>query len=241
MSDEIVQLNIGGHVYTSSRFTLTRFPKSMLGTMFSDQKSLTQDKDGQYWIDGNGEMFCYVLDFLRRGCLMLPEHFEDFDLLEKEADFYKIPELIRAIRRKKGKESGSQLNNDIVSGEYIAVEYYMPSHFPEQKVHISGPRIWIEKLCEQFHAYSRLDKDGNKVQIHYTFSDAHFVISPYNQYHLPQTVLMQEIMNMGFRVHNTMPDYQELDYNNVKQWFIKDKESSQHNAGLPAIKDKERS
>ena len=33
---------------------------------------------------------------------------------------------------------------------------------------------------------------------------------------------MQEIMNMGFRVHKTMPDYDELDPDKVKQQFVKD-------------------
>ena len=221
--DEIVKLNIGGCIYTSSRFTLTRYPNSMIGAMFSQQKPLAKDKDGNYWIDGNGEMFQYVLDFLRRGCLMVPETFTDFDLLEKEAEFYKMPELIKAVKSKKGyKDGGIMPSNDVVKGEYIAVEYYMPNQFADQKVHISGPRVWIEKLLQRFQAYSRRDKHGNQVEIYYTFSDAHFVISPYNQFHLPQTVLMQEIMSMGFRVHNTMPNYNELDPDNVKQWFVKD-------------------
>ncbi len=223
-SNEIVSLNIGGCVYTSSRFTLSRYPKSLFVSLFDDEKDWTKDKDGQYWIDGNGEMFRYVLDFLRRGSLVVPDDFKDFDLLEKEADFYKLPEMTKAIHDKKGNNTVGQHNTDIEQGEYIAVEYYMPNRAPDQKVHISGPRVWIEKLCERFQAYSYRDKHGNKLQIHYTFSDAHFVISPYNKFHLPQTVLMQEIMNMGFRVHNTMPDYQELDPNNIKQWFIKDKE-----------------
>ena len=75
----IIKLNVGGSIFTTTRSTLTRYPNSMLGAMFSERMPTTKDKEGNYWIDGNWDVFRYVLDFLRRGYLMLPGNFNGFD------------------------------------------------------------------------------------------------------------------------------------------------------------------
>lgn len=99
MSDEVVTLNVGGMLYTTTRATLTKYTDSMIGTMFSGHYVPTAfDQQGNYFIDRDGFMFRHVLNFLRSGQLCLPQGFKDFDLLEAEADFYQIPSLICAIK-----------------------------------------------------------------------------------------------------------------------------------------------
>jgi hypothetical protein len=99
MSDEVVTLNIGGVMYTTTRSTLTKYPDSMLGAMFGGQFVPTAcDNQGNYFIDRDGYMFRHILNFLRTVRLCLPQGFKDFDLLEAEADFYQIPALIVAIK-----------------------------------------------------------------------------------------------------------------------------------------------
>ena len=56
---ELVKLNVGGYIYTTSRSTLTNYPDSMLGAMFSGRMETSKDKDDNYWIDANGQMFRY--------------------------------------------------------------------------------------------------------------------------------------------------------------------------------------
>lgn len=107
--DEVVTLNVGGVLYTTTRSTLTKHQDSMLAAMFSGQYIPTAaDQQGNYFIDRDGYMFRHVLNFLRSDRLCLPQGFKDFDLLEVEADFYQIPALILAIRQMRGSSKHRQ-------------------------------------------------------------------------------------------------------------------------------------
>ena len=93
----IVDLNVGGHLYTTSLSTLTRFPESMLGAMFSGRYPVLRDSRGNFFIDRNGAMFGYVLDYLRSLKLSLASNFQEHEKLRDEADFYQVPGLVEAV------------------------------------------------------------------------------------------------------------------------------------------------
>ncbi|XP_077868645.1 uncharacterized protein LOC144359381 [Saccoglossus kowalevskii] len=95
--DVIVNLNVGGKVYTTSRSTLTRFPDSMLSAMFRGELSTKTDRHGNVFIDRDGELFRFVLNFLRNSKLVLPQDFKELSLLAIEADFYQITEFSDAV------------------------------------------------------------------------------------------------------------------------------------------------
>lgn len=98
-SVEIITLNVGGTIYTTARSTLLQFGDTMLGAMFSGRHhTLSKDKNGNLFIDRDGPMFRHVLNFLRTGRLTLPGDFKDHDMLEAEADFYGIDQLVDAVR-----------------------------------------------------------------------------------------------------------------------------------------------
>ncbi|XP_062396649.1 BTB/POZ domain-containing protein KCTD6 [Sardina pilchardus] len=92
-----VTLNVGGHLYTTTMSTLQRYPDSMLGGMFRGDLPTTRDVQGNYFIDRDGTLFRYVMNFLRTSELILPVNFREMDLLRKEADFYQIEPLIQAL------------------------------------------------------------------------------------------------------------------------------------------------
>ncbi|KAG7228202.1 hypothetical protein INR49_013365 [Caranx melampygus] len=92
-----VTLNVGGHLYTTSLSTLQRYPDSMLGAMFRGDFPTTRDSQGNYFIDRDGTLFRYILNFLRTSELTLPVDFTETDLLRKEADFYQIEPLIQCL------------------------------------------------------------------------------------------------------------------------------------------------
>ncbi|XP_072016983.1 BTB/POZ domain-containing protein KCTD6-like [Amphiura filiformis] len=96
--DEIVTLNVGGHVYTSSLSTLTKDRESMLGAMFSGEMSSRKDNQGNYVIDRDGKLFRYVLNFLRSSKLLLPDDFKELDMLGEEAEFYQIKGMVDAVK-----------------------------------------------------------------------------------------------------------------------------------------------
>ena len=100
-NDEIVRLNVGGTKYVTMKSTLRKYPESMLGSMFNGHISLPEDKNGYYFIDRCAHIFEHVLQFLRCGKLLLPEGFNELDLLQIEANFYQIKELISAVAHRK--------------------------------------------------------------------------------------------------------------------------------------------
>ena len=97
MSGDIVGLNVGGSVYRTTVATLTRYPRSMLGAMFSDDMPKTTDQDGNYFIDRDGSLFQYVLNFLRSPELPQIDDQRLLSQLAVEADFFQIEPMIQAV------------------------------------------------------------------------------------------------------------------------------------------------
>ena len=67
----------------------------------SRQKQRYEDGDGYYFIDRCGHIFQYILQFLRSGELILPKGFCEMELLQEEANFYQIEDLISTIQNHK--------------------------------------------------------------------------------------------------------------------------------------------
>ncbi|UJR15496.1 hypothetical protein I4U23_002439 [Adineta vaga] len=68
LSDDIIELNIGGEKMTTLRSTLTAVPNSKLSSMFSKdnaKRMLPLDKQGAVFFDYNPLYFSYLLDQLR--------------------------------------------------------------------------------------------------------------------------------------------------------------------------------
>ncbi|XP_061106087.1 BTB/POZ domain-containing protein KCTD12-like [Conger conger] len=96
---EIVELNVGGQVYITRYSTIISFPDSLLAEMFTckSNKGLARDTKGRFFVDRDGFLFRYVLDYMRDRQLQLPEHFPERARLQREAEFYKLPELAKML------------------------------------------------------------------------------------------------------------------------------------------------
>ena len=97
----ILNLNVGGIVYTTTLKTITGDPKSLLGRMFSGTHEVACDSKGNYFIDRDGSLFRHVLNFLRTRELCLPQPFDEFEQLSAEAEFYQVGDLIKAIQTRR--------------------------------------------------------------------------------------------------------------------------------------------
>jgi BTB/POZ domain-containing protein KCTD8/12/16 len=119
--DRIVELNIGGIKYTTQLRTLCRDANSDLYKWFQSQSGnldspgvvssssvslrgnsataspLLKDTKGRYFIDRDGSYFRYILDYLRQDALELPESFQDYAALRREATFYGLQGLVQQI------------------------------------------------------------------------------------------------------------------------------------------------
>ena len=67
MSTDIVELNVGGVLITTSRKTLCRYPGTKLDRWFAKEGEsvLPRDAQNRYFIDRDGELFRHLLNALR--------------------------------------------------------------------------------------------------------------------------------------------------------------------------------
>jgi BTB/POZ domain len=89
---DVVTLNVGGQVFTTTIHTLTKESDSMLASMFSGRFPLREDTNGNVFIDREGSYFDKVLNYLRDGDLAL-QYPRDKTLclaLMREADYYQL-------------------------------------------------------------------------------------------------------------------------------------------------------
>ena len=91
----IVELNVGGVFYTTSRETLAKEAGSLLAKMAYGE-DVVKDAKGRLFIDRDGVLFRYVLDYLRTQALALPDAFRERERLKQEAIYYKLPGLAEA-------------------------------------------------------------------------------------------------------------------------------------------------
>ncbi|KAJ8335703.1 hypothetical protein SKAU_G00390450 [Synaphobranchus kaupii] len=96
---EVVELNVGGQVYVTKHSTLVSVPDTTLHAMFSRHplKDLPRDSRGRFFIDRDGFLFRYVLDFLRDKQLVLPDHFPEKDRLQREAEHFQLADLLKLL------------------------------------------------------------------------------------------------------------------------------------------------
>ncbi|XP_063288301.1 BTB/POZ domain-containing protein KCTD12-like isoform X1 [Pelobates fuscus] len=104
---EIIELNVGGQVYITRYPTLISVPGSLLWDMFSQNNSrpLARDSKGRYFLDRDGFLFRYVLDYMRDQQLVLPDHFPERSRLQREAEYFKLPELVKILAPKVSKQN----------------------------------------------------------------------------------------------------------------------------------------
>ncbi|KAG8506914.1 BTB/POZ domain-containing protein KCTD14 [Galemys pyrenaicus] len=86
----VVQLNVGGAVYTTSVDTLTKLPDSKLAEMFSRS---CKDAEGRFFLDRPGTYFGPILDYLRSEQLPT-QHIPE---VYREAQFYEIRPLVKLL------------------------------------------------------------------------------------------------------------------------------------------------
>ncbi|XDV37679.1 hypothetical protein PO909_007243 [Leuciscus waleckii] len=103
---EVVELNVGGQVYVTKRSTLVSIPDTTLHTMFTrcNPHELPRDSRGRFFIDRDGFLFRYVLDFLRDRQLVLPDHFPERERLQREAEHFQLGELLRLLSPRVAKQ-----------------------------------------------------------------------------------------------------------------------------------------
>ncbi|CAG8646433.1 15688_t:CDS:2 [Racocetra fulgida] len=107
--EKSIILNVGGIKYETYRSTLISYPDTLLGTMFANRnvELLNPINEKEYFIDRDGNLFRYIIQYYRTGKLYWPlnnnssQYFLESEPqittpisiqeLEDELDFYQIP------------------------------------------------------------------------------------------------------------------------------------------------------
>uniref|UniRef100_A0A2K5QZG4 Potassium channel tetramerisation-type BTB domain-containing protein n=1 Tax=Cebus imitator TaxID=2715852 RepID=A0A2K5QZG4_CEBIM len=97
---DIVELNVGCQVCVTRRCTVVSVPDSLLWRMFTQQQpqELARDSKGRFFLDRDGLLFRHILDYLRDLQLVLPDYFPERSRLQRQAEYVKLPELVRSLR-----------------------------------------------------------------------------------------------------------------------------------------------
>jgi len=93
---EVVRLNVGGVRYSTSIPTLIKIPNSFFSAMFGG--SFPLQLQDEVFIDRDGDLFKYILNYLRRGRVILPQDSILRQELIEEAQFYSLSDLVQALQ-----------------------------------------------------------------------------------------------------------------------------------------------
>ncbi|NXH12532.1 KCNRG protein, partial [Bucco capensis] len=94
---ELVVLSVGGLRFVSRACTLQQFPESRLARLARGEERDFRLPDGQLFVDRDGTLFAYILDFLRTLQVSLPPDFSDYQRLQREAEFYGLSPLAKLL------------------------------------------------------------------------------------------------------------------------------------------------
>ncbi|XP_053479565.1 BTB/POZ domain-containing protein kctd15 isoform X2 [Ictalurus furcatus] len=139
-----VHIDVGGHMYTSSLATLTKYPDSRISRLFNGTEPIVLDSLKQhYFIDRDGEIFRYILSFLRTCKLLLPEDFKTTaSLIDTAWECFHLDSWEIKERRRRGKSLLAKCPEDREQereGALLAVG------------HISGMKECTEQCDQDFN------------------------------------------------------------------------------------------
>lgn len=109
-SDKVIELNVGGVHYTSTLKTLISDRNSRLCELFGGEQpnsatdsdtlavGVTRDAKGRIFIDRDGVLFRFVLDYLRDEAIHLPDGFRETKRLLREAQYFKLTGLVKCMQ-----------------------------------------------------------------------------------------------------------------------------------------------
>ncbi|CAK6977986.1 BTB/POZ domain-containing protein kctd15-like [Scomber scombrus] len=183
-----VHIDVGGHMYTSSLATLTKFPESRIGRLFNGTEPIVLDSLKQhYFIDRDGDIFRYILSFLRTCKLLLPEDFKDFPQLYEEARFYQLSPMVRELDRWLAEREAQRAP---------LCECLVVRVTPDlgERIALSGEKVLIEEIFPETG-----DVMCNSVNAGWNQDPTHVIRFPLNGYcRLNSVQVLERLFQKGF-------------------------------------------
>ncbi|KAL1769493.1 BTB/POZ domain-containing protein KCTD15 [Sigmodon hispidus] len=186
-----VHIDVGGHMYTSSLATLTKYPDSRISRLFNGTEPIVLDSLKQhYFIDRDGEIFRYILSFLRTSKLLLPDDFKDFNLLYEEARYYQLQPMVRELERWQQEQEQRRRSR--------ACDCLVVRVTPDlgERIALSGEKALIEEVFPETG-----DVMCNSVNAGWNQDPTHVIRFPLNGYcRLNSVQVLERLFQRGFSV-----------------------------------------
>ncbi|XP_020774627.1 uncharacterized protein LOC110154921 [Boleophthalmus pectinirostris] len=184
-----VHIDVGGHMYTSSLATLTKYPDSRIGRLFDGTEPIVLDSLKQhYFIDRDGPMFRYILNFLRTSKLLLPEDFKEFSVLYEEACFFELAPLQAELEVWRAQRQDGPLWVD------CAVVHVSPG--VGERVSVSAQRDVLQEVFPEVQDVLRREAKDTWNQ-----SATHVVRFPLSAYcQLTSVQVLESFQQRGFKI-----------------------------------------
>ncbi|CDQ85206.1 unnamed protein product [Oncorhynchus mykiss] len=186
-----VHIDVGGHMYTSSLATLTKYPESRIGRLFNGTEPIVLDSLKQhYFIDRDGHMFRYILNFLRTAKLLVPDDFKEYSLLYEEARFFQLSPLQAELERWRSEREARKV--------WRVCECVVVRVAPElgERITLSGDRALIEVVFPEVG-----DVMCNSLNAGWNHDSTHVIRFPLNGYcHLNSVQVLERLQQRGFEI-----------------------------------------
>ncbi|XP_029447028.1 BTB/POZ domain-containing protein KCTD1 isoform X2 [Rhinatrema bivittatum] len=190
-SNAPVHIDVGGHMYTSSLATLTKYHDSRIGRLFDGTEPIVLDSLKQhYFIDRDGQMFRYILNFLRTSKLLIPDDFKDYSLLYEEAKYFQLQPLLMELERWKQDRESRRFSRPC---ECLVVRVA-----PDlgERITLSGDKSLIEEVFPEIG-----DVMCNSVNAGWNHDSTHVIRFPLNGYcHLNSVQVLERLQQRGFEI-----------------------------------------
>jgi len=160
-----IKLDVGGCKFTTTITTLTRFPDSMIGALFSGRHNLTTDESGYYFIDRDGTNFGHILNFLRCPELFNVRSisFDHLNELKKEAAYYGLDEQMFPIEIETEDNKGNRVVLKNIDGIWYYTCWDYPLSTPKAIYYCSSCDSGADTYYTDYHlrVYCQLKKIPN--------------------------------------------------------------------------------
>ncbi|XP_020323174.1 BTB/POZ domain-containing protein KCTD1 isoform X1 [Oncorhynchus tshawytscha] len=190
-SNAPVHIDVGGHMYTSSLATLTKYPESRIGRLFDGTEPIVLDSLKQhYFIDRDGHMFRYILNFLRISKLLIPDDFKDYSLLYEEARYFQLQPMLAELERWRQDRDLARVSRPC---ECLVVRVA-----PDlgERITLSGDKALIEDVFPEIG-----DVMCNSVNAGWNHDSTHVIRFPLNGYcHLNSVQVLERLQQRGFEI-----------------------------------------
>lgn len=109
---EIVKLNVGGTLFSTTMNTLKKYPNSVFGVLVSGRFNIVKDEHDAIFIDRDPIAFCHILNYMR-GVDVIESYMSDREKFfwRLDCEYYGLHEAleVRNVQKRKPLEVGADM------------------------------------------------------------------------------------------------------------------------------------